>query len=110
MRERNRFLRGLVSFVGHKQEAIEFDRPFRKKGNSKSSIKFLIKYGFDAILSSTSGPAGLITKFGGLNSHMAIRCSELNLPALIGVGEKNFDSIIHYKMLRIACISKKITH
>ncbi len=64
MRERNRFLRGLVSFIGHKQEGIEFDRPFRKKGNSKSSIKFLIKYGFDAILSSTSGPAGLITKFG----------------------------------------------
>ena len=67
MRERNRFLRGLVSFVGHKQEGIEFDRPFRKKGNSKSSIKFLIKYGFDAILSSTSGPAGLITKFGILS-------------------------------------------
>ena len=64
MRERNRFLRGLVSFIGHKQEGIEFNRPFRKKGNSKSSIKFLIKYGFDAILSSTSGPAGLITKFG----------------------------------------------
>ena len=64
MRERNRFLRGLVSFVGHKQQGIEFDRPFRKKGSSKSSIKFLIKYGFDAILSSTSGPAGLITKFG----------------------------------------------
>ena len=32
---------------------------------------------------------GLITKYGGLNSHMAIRCSELNLPSLIGVGEKN---------------------
>ena len=33
---------------------------------------------------------GLITKYGGLNSHMAIRCSELNIPALIGVGEKIF--------------------
>ena len=27
----------------------------------------MIKYGFDAILSSTSGPAGLITKFGILS-------------------------------------------
>ena len=26
---------------------------------------------------------GLITKYGGLNSHMAIRCAELNLPSLI---------------------------
>ncbi len=64
MRERTRFLRGLVSFIGSKQKSIEFDRPFRKKGKSKSSIFFLIKYGFDALLSSTAGPASLITKFG----------------------------------------------
>ena len=51
---------------------------------------------------------GLITKYGGLNSHMSIRCSELNLPALIGVGEKNFNDIKNYKMLNIDCISKKI--
>jgi phosphohistidine swiveling domain-containing protein len=51
---------------------------------------------------------GLITKYGGLNSHMSIRCSELNLPALIGVGEKNFNDITKYKMLKIDCISKKI--
>ena len=31
---------------------------------------------------------GLITKYGGLNFHMAIRCAELNIPSLIGVGEK----------------------
>ena len=64
MRERTRFLRGLVSFIGAKQKSIKFDRPFRKKGRSKSSIIFLIKYGFDALLSSTAGPASLITKFG----------------------------------------------
>jgi hypothetical protein len=51
---------------------------------------------------------GLITKYGGLNSHMSIRCSELNLPALIGVGEKNFTDIIKCKILHIDCISKKI--
>jgi len=51
---------------------------------------------------------GLVTKYGGINSHMSIRCSELNLPALIGVGEKNFNDIINYKMLSIDCISKKI--
>jgi len=51
---------------------------------------------------------GLITKYGGLNSHMAIRCSELNLPALIGVGEKNFKEFIGCKMINIDCITKKI--
>ena len=33
---------------------------------------------------------GLITKYGGINSHMAIRCNELNIPAAIGVGDKIF--------------------
>ena len=32
---------------------------------------------------------GLVTKFGGVNSHMAIRCAELGIPAAIGCGEKN---------------------
>lgn len=40
MRERTRFLRGLVSFIGGKQKSVEFDRPFRKKGKSKSNIFF----------------------------------------------------------------------
>jgi len=62
--------------------------------------------GFDFLFNKNI--TGLITKYGGLNSHMAIRCSELNLPALIGVGEKNFNDLTSYKMLKIDCISKKI--
>ena len=62
--------------------------------------------GFDFLFSKNI--KGLITKYGGLNSHMAIRCSELNLPALIGVGEKNFNEFIKFKLLSIDCISKKI--
>ena len=41
--------------------------------------------GFDWIF--TRGIAGFVTQFGGANSHMAIRASELNLPAVIGAGE-----------------------
>jgi len=37
---------------------------------------------------------GLVTKFGGINSHMAIRCSELSIPAVIGCGEQIFSDII----------------
>ena len=36
---------------------------------------------------------GLITKYGGVNSHMSIRCSELNILAVIGCGEQNFERI-----------------
>lgn len=64
MRERTRFLRGLVNYVGFKQTHISFQRPFRKKGNSKSSFNFLIKYGFDSLFSFSNVPISLITKFG----------------------------------------------
>ena len=50
---------------------------------------------------------GLITRFGGANSHMAIRCAELNIPALIGVGENNFVKISKSNFIEIDCQLKK---
>ncbi|GAB3577399.1 PEP-utilizing enzyme [Amycolatopsis endophytica] len=44
--------------------------------------------GYDWIF--TKGIAGLVTAFGGANSHMAIRALELGIPAAIGVGETQF--------------------
>ena len=44
---------------------------------------------------------GLVTKFGGINSHMAIRCSELSIPAVIGCGEQIFSDIINYQKKQI---------
>ena len=49
--------------------------------------------GFDWIFSRDI--AGLVTKFGGVNSHMAVRCAEYGLPAAIGCGEKLFSGIIN---------------
>ena len=64
MRERIRFLRGLISYIGFKQTGILFDRPIRKRGRSKSSIGWLIRYGMDSLLSSTGAPVSIITKVG----------------------------------------------
>lgn len=47
--------------------------------------------GFDWIF--TRPIAGLVTKYGGANSHMAIRCAELQLPAAIGCGEELFERL-----------------
>ena len=44
--------------------------------------------GFDWVFSK--GIVGLITVFGGSNSHMSIRAAEFSLPAAIGVGEGTF--------------------
>ena len=51
---------------------------------------------------------GLITKFGGINSHMSIRCNELNVPAAIGCGEKIFDKIVLHKTVQLNCENKTI--
>ncbi len=52
--------------------------------------------GFDWIFTRNIG--GLVTKFGGTNSHMAIRCAEYGLPAAIGVGDVLFESISNAQM------------
>ena len=62
--------------------------------------------GYDFLFSK--GIRGLITKFGGANSHMAIRCNELSIPAAIGVGEKKFNEIKSLPVLRLNCENKKI--
>ena len=48
--------------------------------------------GFDYIFSYKI--KGLITKFGGANSHMSIRCMELNIPAIIGLGRFDYEKKI----------------
>ena len=62
--------------------------------------------GYDWIFSHEI--SGLITKYGGANSHMAIRCSEFRIPAAIGCGERLFSSILKSQSVEIDCISEMI--
>ena len=52
--------------------------------------------------------SGLITKFGGAASHMAIRCAELGIPAAIGCGEQLFESLQQANRVLLDCSSKLI--
>lgn len=49
---------------------------------------------------------GLITAFGGMASHMAIRCSEFELPAMIGCGQKYFESLTSADSIKLDCENK----
>ena len=62
--------------------------------------------GFDWIFSHKI--SGLITKNGGVNSHMSIRCQELNIPAAIGTGENNFNLLLGKNKLNLNCKLNKI--
>ena len=54
-------------------------------------------------------PAGVVTKYGGIASHMAIRCAELGIPAAIGCGEPLFHAITKEPFLFLDCSAKIIT-
>lgn len=63
--------------------------------------------GYDWIF--TRGIAGLITQFGGTNSHMAIRCAEFAIPAAIGCGEQLFQRLLSGRYVALNCRDKVVT-
>ena len=62
--------------------------------------------GYDWIF--TKNPLGLITKYGGIASHMSIRCAEIGLPAAIGCGEIIFNRVKNSLKLQLDCKNKRI--
>jgi glutamine kinase len=62
--------------------------------------------GFDWIF--TRGISGFVTRFGGANSHMAIRASELGIPAVIGAGEELYGRWRSARKLSVDCANQKV--
>ena len=77
-----------------------------KKLNNKIVIIENADPGFDFIFSYQI--KGLITKYGGANSHMAIRCLELNIPAIVGIGQNGFDKVCNSNFIEFDCETKNI--
>lgn len=64
--EKNRYVRGLVSWVGYKQTSVEFARQERFAGETKYPLKKMIKLAFDGITSLSYKPLVFAGYFGGL--------------------------------------------
>ncbi|MEO3431135.1 PEP-utilizing enzyme [Pelagibius sp. CAU 1746] len=52
--------------------------------------------------------AGLITAWGGANSHMAIRAGERGLPAVIGAGQQRYDQWSASRRLHLDCANCRV--
>jgi len=64
MPERNKFLRGLISWTGYKQFGVTFKRDARHAGVTKYSIKKMFKLAFDGIFSFSHVPLRMATALG----------------------------------------------
>ncbi|WP_055665834.1 glycosyltransferase family 2 protein [Desnuesiella massiliensis] len=66
MPEKNRFIRGMVSWLGFKQTYVEFTRQERFAGETKYPLKKMLKLAEDGIISFSHKPIKMITKLGVL--------------------------------------------
>ncbi|WP_339312595.1 glycosyltransferase family 2 protein [Paenibacillus sp. FSL M7-0896] len=66
--EKNRFVRGLVSWVGFRQKAIEYEREERVAGETKYPFRRMLKLSLDGITSFSYKPLKLAGVLGALLS------------------------------------------
>lgn len=64
--EKNRYVRGLVSWVGFKQIAVEYERDERLAGETKYPLKKMIKLSMDGLTSFSYKPIKMATYAGSV--------------------------------------------
>jgi dolichol-phosphate mannosyltransferase len=72
MPERDRFLRGMVSWVGFRQAAVPYERAPRLAGTSKYPLMKMIRFAMDGVLSFSFIPLRLATWLGFITLGIAI--------------------------------------
>jgi glycosyltransferase involved in cell wall biosynthesis len=64
MRERSRFLRGMTIWVGYRQTAIPYDRDPRFAGETKYTLRRMLRFSIDAMTAFSRTPLQLATYVG----------------------------------------------
>ena len=68
MRERNRYLRGMVGWVGMRQAIVEYDRDPRAAGETKYSLRHMSHLAIDGLLSFSTRPLRWAVWLGAIAS------------------------------------------
>ena len=96
IKENNRFIRGLVSWVGFKSLGLKYIRDRRYAGSTKFSIFKMLKFSMDGIISFSTRPLYLSTIIGILFSFSSILWG---LIIIIKYYTGNTDAIIGWSSL-----------
>jgi glycosyltransferase involved in cell wall biosynthesis len=82
MREDNRYLRGMIAWLGFRQTQVEFDRPERFAGASKYTFRRMIRLAMDGMVGFSTRPLHLATSMGFAFSLLAF------IAGVFGVSQK----------------------
>jgi dolichol-phosphate mannosyltransferase len=96
IRERHRFIRGLVSWVGFPQTSIEYDRDARFSGESKYPVSKMLRFAIDGITSFSDIPLRFASYFGFIVSAVAfvVAISEILIRIFTGYNLPGYTSLI----------------
>ena len=72
MPERDRFVRGMVAWIGFRQEAVPYHRTARLAGETKWPLRNMLRFATDGILSFSLAPLRLATWLGFLAAGVAL--------------------------------------
>jgi len=72
LRERRRFLRGMVAWLGFRQGNVLYDRPPRKSGESKYSVRQMVRLALFGLFSFSNLPIALVGLLGALVCILAL--------------------------------------
>ncbi|HRW62234.1 MAG TPA: glycosyltransferase family 2 protein [Bacteroidales bacterium] len=64
LEETNRFTRGLISWMGFNQAIVEYNAPKRYAGETKYTLKKMLRFGIDGITSFSAKPLKISFYFG----------------------------------------------
>ncbi|QWG53349.1 glycosyltransferase [Bacillus mycoides] len=72
MTERNRFIRGMMSWIGFRQTYVEYERDERFAGETKYPLKKMIKFASDGIIAFSTKPLRIVMSLGLLSVLISI--------------------------------------
>jgi glycosyltransferase involved in cell wall biosynthesis len=81
MTERSRFLRGMTVWVGFTQTAVPYERDPRHAGETKYTLRKMLRFSLDAIASFSHVPLQLATYVGLLSAGLAF----VAIPVVLGL-------------------------
>jgi dolichol-phosphate mannosyltransferase len=95
-RERNRFLRGLVAWLGYEQIGVEYDRDARFSGTTKYPISKMFRFALDGITAFSEIPLRFASYFGFFISICAfiVAVFEIGLKVFTGYNLPGYTSTI----------------